>query len=51
MSCIDGFVIAVPTANKAKFREHAEQGDGVFMGPRPPRASWNAGATTCPTAR
>lgn len=31
MSYIDGFVIAVPTENKEKFREHAEKGDGVFM--------------------
>jgi len=28
---IDGFVIAVPTANKQKFIEHAEMGDSVFM--------------------
>lgn len=31
MSYIDGFVIAVPTANKQKFLEHAKLGDGVFM--------------------
>lgn len=31
MNYIDGFVIAVPTANKQKFIEHAENGDGVFM--------------------
>lgn len=31
MSYIDGFVIAVPTANKQKFIEHAKLGDGVFM--------------------
>lgn len=31
MSYIDGFVIAVPTANREKFRQHAELGDGVFM--------------------
>jgi uncharacterized protein YbaA (DUF1428 family) len=30
MSYIDGFVIAVPTANKQKFIEHAERGDTVF---------------------
>ena len=30
MSYIDGFVIAVPTANKQKFIEHARLGDGVF---------------------
>lgn len=31
MNYIDGFVIAVPTANRQKFIEHAENGDGVFM--------------------
>ncbi|MBU1212375.1 MAG: DUF1428 domain-containing protein [Alphaproteobacteria bacterium] len=31
MSYIDGFVIAVPTANKQKFIDHAELGDGVFI--------------------
>ena len=31
MSYIDGFVIAVPTANKQKFIDHAEQGDSVFI--------------------
>ena len=31
MSYIDGFVIAVPTANKHKFIEHAKLGDGVFI--------------------
>ena len=31
MSYIDGFVIAVPTANKQKFIDHAKMGDGVFM--------------------
>ena len=30
MSYVDGFVIAVPTANKQKFIEHARLGDGVF---------------------
>ena len=28
---VDGFVIAVPTANKEKFIEHAKKGDAVFM--------------------
>lgn len=28
---IDGFLIAVPTANKNKFIEHAKKGDSVFM--------------------
>jgi len=31
MSYIDGFVIAVPTANKQKFIEHARRGDSVFI--------------------
>lgn len=31
MSYIDGFVIAVPTANKQKFHDHAKLGDSVFM--------------------
>lgn len=31
MTYIDGFVIAVPTANKQKFIAHAEKGDSVFM--------------------
>ena len=30
MSYIDGFVLAVPTANKQKFIEHAKLGDSVF---------------------
>src|SRR5687768_4526520 len=31
MSYIDGFVIAVPTANKQKFIDHAKSGDAVFL--------------------
>lgn len=31
MSYIDGFVIAVPTANREKFIRHANEGDSVFM--------------------
>ncbi|WP_338867866.1 DUF1428 domain-containing protein [Myxococcus stipitatus] len=31
MSYIDGFVAAVPTANKEKFLEHARKGDSVFI--------------------
>lgn len=31
MSYIDGFVIAVPTANKAKFIEHARKFDPIFI--------------------
>lgn len=31
MSYMDGFVIAVPTENKQKFKEHAKLGDSAFM--------------------
>ncbi|WP_156255009.1 DUF1428 domain-containing protein [Sandarakinorhabdus oryzae] len=31
MAYIDGFVIAVPTENKAKFEQHARTGDSVFI--------------------
>ncbi|KRG68202.1 DUF1428 domain-containing protein [Pseudoxanthomonas dokdonensis] len=31
MSYIDGFVLAVPTANKQKFVDHAKLGDSVFI--------------------
>lgn len=31
MSYIDGFVIAVPTANKERFREHAAMADPYFL--------------------
>jgi uncharacterized protein YbaA (DUF1428 family) len=31
VSYIDGFVIAVPTANKQLFIDHANTGNGVFM--------------------
>lgn len=31
MSYIDGFVLAVPTANKEKFIAHANKGDSVFL--------------------
>lgn len=31
MPYIDGFVLAVPTANKQKFIDHAEKGDSVFL--------------------
>ncbi len=31
MSYIDGFVLAVPTANKQKFIDHANQMDPMFM--------------------
>lgn len=31
MAYIDGFVIAVPKANKEKFMQHANKGDSVFM--------------------
>lgn len=31
MSYVDGFVLAVPTANKDKFIAHARTGDSVFI--------------------
>lgn len=31
MAYVDGFVIAVPTANKDKFIEHAKKGDAFFL--------------------
>jgi uncharacterized protein YbaA (DUF1428 family) len=31
MSYIDGFVIAVPTANKEKFIEHSNRMDAIFL--------------------
>jgi uncharacterized protein YbaA (DUF1428 family) len=31
MSYIEGFVIAVPTANKQKFIDHAHMADGMFV--------------------
>jgi Uncharacterized conserved protein len=31
MSYVDGFVIAVPTANKEKFITHAREFDAIFM--------------------
>ena len=31
MAYIDGFVIAVPTANRQKFVEHAKTANGVFL--------------------
>ena len=31
MSYVDGFVIAVPTAKKQKFIEHATRGDSLFV--------------------
>jgi uncharacterized protein YbaA (DUF1428 family) len=31
MSYVDGFVIAVPTANKQEFIDHAKLGDSVFI--------------------
>ena len=31
MSYIDGFLIAVPTANKQKFIDHARKFDAIFM--------------------
>ncbi|WP_369406800.1 DUF1428 family protein, partial [Enterococcus sp. HPCN18] len=50
MSYIDGFVLAVPTANKEKFLAHARTGDPVFIESARCALS-SAGAMTCRTAR
>ncbi len=42
MSYVDGFVIAVPKANKQKFIDHAQKGDSVFTDSSAPHESWNA---------
>ena len=31
MSYVDGFILAVPAANKQKFIDHATKGDSVFL--------------------
>ena len=31
MAYVDGFVIAVPTANKQKFIQHATDADNMFL--------------------
>ena len=31
MSYVDGFVIAVPTANREKFRQHADMAAAIFI--------------------
>jgi uncharacterized protein YbaA (DUF1428 family) len=51
---IDGFVAAVPTANKQKFIDHAKKADSVFveLGANRGRTGCSsAGATTSPRAR
>ena len=49
MTYVDGFVAAVPTANRETYRKHAEAAAAVFR-EHGALASSNAGATTCPTA-
>ncbi|MFT3965555.1 MAG: DUF1428 domain-containing protein [Sphingobium sp.] len=31
MTYVDGFVLAVPAANKQKFIDHAQKGDSIFL--------------------
>ena len=50
MSYIDGFVIAVPAANKQKFVAHARQLDPIFIELGAIRVI-EFGATTSPTAK
>jgi hypothetical protein len=50
MAYIDGFVIAVPTANKQKFIEHARHFDSLFIEFGAIRVI-EVGGTTYPTAR
>ena len=50
MSYVDGFVAAVPTANRAKFKKHAEDAAEIFKehGALKVVECW---ATTCPKAK
>ena len=45
MAYIDGFVIAVPTANRQQFIDHAEKFDALFVEMRATRVL-ECGATT-----
>ena len=47
MTYIDGFVAAVPTANKQKFIDHAKKGDSVFV----ELGATRPGTATFPRAR
>jgi uncharacterized protein YbaA (DUF1428 family) len=44
MTYVDGFVAAVPTANREKFKKHAEEAANVFKENGALKSS-NAGAT------
>ena len=50
MSYVDGFVVAVPTANRETYRDHAERRARCSRNTGRSRSS-SAGATTCPRAR
>ena len=50
MAYVDGFLAAVPTANREKFRAHAELAAQVFKDAARSRSS-SAGATMSRTAR
>ena len=49
MTYVDGFVAAVPTANREAYRQHAEAAAVVFKEYGALNSS-SAGATTCPMA-
>ena len=44
---VDGFLLAVPTANREAYRQHAQARPWCSRNTAPSRW-WNAGATTCP---
>ncbi len=50
MTYVEGFVAAVPTANKEAYRKHAADAAPLFKEFGVTRMS-RPGATTCPTAR
>jgi uncharacterized protein YbaA (DUF1428 family) len=50
MTYVDGFVAAVPTANRERFKRHAEDAAAVFKRTALSRSS-SAGAMMSPTAR
>ena len=49
MKYVDGFVVAVPAANKEAYHRLAAAAAPLFK-EFVPRASWSAGAMMCPTA-
>ena len=51
MTYVEGFVVAVPTANKDAYRKHAAECGAAFPGFRRQRAWSRPGATTSSAAR